>query len=55
MCFGRVLSIQQDTANIRGVEQGSRERAEYHIPVGELTVCSHEEVFKIGAGQITQP
>lgn len=55
MCFGRVVSVEQDTANIKGIEQGTRERPDYHIPVGELTECSHEEVFKIGKGLITQP
>ncbi len=46
--FGRVSSIEQDIVNIRGVEQSNRSHPEYHYDISEITICSHDEVFKLG-------
>lgn len=50
--YGRVLSIEQGVANIRGIEQKNTGRAAYHYPISEIVECSHDEVYKIGRGII---
>lgn len=42
-CSGRVLSIEQGVANIRGDEQKPRSHAAYHVPVKELIVHPAEK------------
>ena len=46
--YGKVLSVEQGVANIKGAEQKKKDRAAYHYPVYEIVECTHEEVFNIG-------
>lgn len=53
--YGRVVSIEHDVANIRGIEEGTRVRPSYHMEVYQLDVCSQEDMLKIGRREIKQP
>ncbi len=46
--YGRVSSLEQDIANIRGIEQKKYTKPAYHYDYREIQVCSHDEVFNLG-------
>lgn len=53
MYYGRVMHITDGVANIRGIEQ-SKGVGEYNAPYEDLRVCTHDEVYRIGAGKLRQ-
>lgn len=46
--IGRVISIEQGIANIRGVKQNKFTKNLYHVEYKEPKILTHEEVFKLG-------
>lgn len=46
--YGFVASIELGILNIRGIEQSKGSRPAYHLDMGEVIICSHKEVFKLG-------
>lgn len=50
--YGRVSSIEHDICNIKGFEQKRYERPDYHYNFQEVTICNHDEVFKLGRAVI---
>lgn len=47
MHFGKLMSVEQGVCNIRGLEQGKRERAAYHPRLDEIREATQEEVIRL--------